>query len=284
MSISHRIYRLLIRRPLRAVAAPAYDLLITLELTGQRALDRLASLPTDQADLTQLTAVVKTFERPRILRRLLASINRLYPQLRVIVVDDSRDAQPIDGVETIILPFDSGLSAGRQAGLERVTSPFILILDDDFIFFRRTDLGSALNLMEQRPDIDIVGGDVVYLPGFTSYDYTKISVPDLGSRATHPPGSVIAGLPVVDKVPNFFIARTERLKLVGWQPEIKLIEHGDFFARARGILTTVFNPDLKCLHAQTPFDLNYRQYRDNYLIESAILQYRYQKKRKPENR
>jgi glycosyltransferase involved in cell wall biosynthesis len=281
MSINQCLYHLLSRRPQRAVAAPAYDLLIALELAGQRVMDQLANRPTSQADLTPLTAVIKTFERPRILRRLLASVDRLYPQLKVIVVDDSRNARPVEGIETIILPFDSGLSAGRQAGLERVTTPYVLILDDDFIFYRYTDLGSALAIMNQQPDIDIMGGDVIYLPGFTSYDYSEIAVPNLGQQAARPPGSTIAGLQVLDKVPNFFIARTERLKLVGWQSELKLIEHGDFFARARGILTTVFNPNLKCLHAQTPFDLNYRQYRDSYLIETAILQYRYHKTRKP---
>jgi hypothetical protein len=30
-----------------------------------------------------------------------------------------------------------------------------------------------------------------------------------------------------------------------------------FFARALGVLTTVFNPALRCLHARTPFDGEY---------------------------
>ena len=67
-----------------------------------------------------------------------------------------------------------------------------------------------------------------------------------------PPGSFINGLPVYNKVANFYIGRTERIRLVGWNPALKRLDHADFFTRALGILTTVFNPNLKCLHAQTP--------------------------------
>src|SRR5206468_3533420 len=88
----------------------------------------------------ELTALVKTFERPPILRRLVSSIKRLYPALRVVIVDDSRKPSRLPGTETIVMPYDSGISAGRNEGLKHVTTPYVLVLDDDFIFFRRTRL------------------------------------------------------------------------------------------------------------------------------------------------
>ena len=39
-----------------------------------------------------ITVVVKTFERPECLRRLVSSIRRFYPGIPVFVVDDSREA------------------------------------------------------------------------------------------------------------------------------------------------------------------------------------------------
>jgi len=44
--------------------------------------------------MNDLTVVVKTFQRPDALRRLLASIRRFAPSLPVYVVDDSE--QPLE--------------------------------------------------------------------------------------------------------------------------------------------------------------------------------------------
>lgn len=46
-----------------------------------------------------------------------------------------------------------------------------------------------------------------------------------------------------------------------WEPRLKRMEHADFFTRAYGILTTVFNPQLKSLRAPTPFDAAYMRTR-----------------------
>ena len=43
---------------------------------------------------SQVTVLVKTFERPRSLDRLVRSIRRFCPRLRVIVGDDSITAYP----------------------------------------------------------------------------------------------------------------------------------------------------------------------------------------------
>ena len=90
-----------------------------------------------------------------------------------------------------------------------------------------------------------------------------------------PPGSFINGLPVYNKVANFYIGRTERIRLVGWNPALKRLDHADFFTRALGILTTVFNPNLKCLHAQTPFNKAYMQKRMDIAADRALLKFRY---------
>ncbi|MCI0394037.1 MAG: glycosyltransferase [Chloroflexi bacterium] len=279
-SYRQRLRHLLVNSRLRHVAGPLYNLVIAQELALQRRLDEAArrNRPAPSPHLADLTAVVKTFERPRILQRLLVSIRQLYPQLRVIVVDDSQQPLPQEGVETIILPFNSGLSAGRRAGLEQVTTPYVLFLDDDFIFYRHTNLEAALDVMKRQPKIDIMGGDVIYLPFFNRVDYSKAALFPTAATPTLPPGTRINGLPAYDKVANFFIGRAERVRLVNWDPALKRLEHADFFTRARGVLTTVFNQRLKCLHAQTPFDQGYMQHRHDKLMELAILQSRYHRR------
>ena len=91
-------------------------MLVAAEVAASRALSAPPRTDLDE----QLTLVVKTFERPATLRRLVTSIRRLYPTVRVIVVDDSRVPSQLPGVDTIALPYDQGVSIGRQAGLDQV--------------------------------------------------------------------------------------------------------------------------------------------------------------------
>jgi hypothetical protein len=101
----------------RPLAANAYRALVAQELLVARALDALLHERSAGGEATAgVTAVIKTFERPRILRRLVESIGRLYPSLSIVVVDDSRDPVQSPGVRTITMPYDSGVGGGRNKG------------------------------------------------------------------------------------------------------------------------------------------------------------------------
>lgn len=261
--------------PLRAAAAPVYRVAIPLELALERALD--SQSPTERGDVSNVTALIKTFERPPVVERLVASIRRHYPELKVIVVDDSRNPVPLPGVETVVLPCDSGLSAGRREGLSRVNTRYFVLLDDDFIFCRDTRLEPALELMERFSEIDIMGGEVVDLPFYVTHDYRQGFLYPTEASSVMPPGSLVGGLPVYNKVANFFIGRTDRVRLVNWDPELRLLEHADFFTRAKGTLLTVFNERLRILHARTLFDRAYTARRSDYAAVARILEKRYQR-------
>jgi len=260
---------------------PFYASLIGFELVIEHAID-LVQLkdPLLGQDLVNnhLTALIKTFERPALLDRLLISIRNKYPHLHIIVVDDSRSARQIDGIETIIMPFDSGVSAGRNTGLSHVNTKYVLILDDDFIFYRNTNLEAAISAIEKYPQVDIMGGEVIYLPLYHKSIYSNGgNLHPTKAKATMPKGSFIGDLPVYDKVANFYIAKTDRIRLVGWDSSIKRLDHADFFTRAKGVLTTVFNPHMKCLHAQNPFDRFYMEKRNDFAADNKILHSKYHK-------
>lgn len=269
--------RSLLKSPLRPLAQASYELLITLELTTLRLWDALwgPEKTTPHGSLEGLTALIKTFERPKAVARLVASLQRLYPDLRLLVVDDSRNPAPLPGVEWLTLPFDAGVSAGRSAGLQQVQTPFTLLLDDDFIFYRGSGLRAAFAAMQQYPEIDLMGGAVIQLPHFRVADYRAAGLYPTPAQPVRPIGSMIGPFPVYDKVPNFYIARTERLRLVDWDPQIKRMDHADFFTRARGVLVSVYNPQLRCFHAQTPFDRRYMQHRGDLAADMALLRRRY---------
>jgi hypothetical protein len=151
----------------------------------------------------------------------------------------------------------------------------VLVLDDDFVFCRRTRLLRALVKLERHPEIDLLGGDVVSLPLFRRVDYAEAELLSTARAARFASGHRLGGLPVMDKVPNFFIARTERLRLVDWDPSLKRLDHADFFTRARGVLVSVLDRELVCLHAQTPFDRAYMQKRADYAADVELLRQRY---------
>jgi glycosyltransferase involved in cell wall biosynthesis len=264
----HALRRLAVDGPLRPLAGPIYELAIRAELAVASA---LPAIPADRSLDDQLTVVVKTFERPATLRRLIASIRRGYPSLPIIVADDSREPTRLPGVETIVLPYDSGVSAGRQAALSLVHTPFVVVLDDDFVFLRTTALAPAVAKLARNPTIDILGGQLIDLP------LLRVRQPPLGqifATQAHPLvpiGSTIDGLLVCDKVANFYVARTERLRLVGWDAALRRIDHADFFTRALGVLVSVFDRELRALHAQTPFDASYMAHRTDVAHDMALL-------------
>jgi glycosyltransferase involved in cell wall biosynthesis len=283
-ALKHRVKEQVLRGRFRPVTGVVYDSVIKLELGFQRIIDGFCSehMVRNHSLLGHLTAVVKTFERPRSLKRLIDSIRRKYASLKIIVVDDSRKPRRHKGVEMVVLPYDSGVSAGRREGLRRVRTKYVLMLDDDYVFFRRTSLEQSLALMERHPKIDIIGGEVIDLPFYRAPDYAHRRLfprayarAYTSSSAIQPAERRIGGLPVYDMVPNFFVGRTERIRLIDWDPLLKRIDHADFFTRAKGTLTTVFNKQMKCLHARTLFDAGYMKKRQKYRWDAAVLHMRY---------
>ena len=243
---------------LRFIAKPCYDFIIGTILWVNRLLDFF--VPKDRSDIGDLTLIIKTFERPYPVLRLVKSIKRRYPATRILVVNDSKDPVVIDGVENLIMPYDSGISAGRNAALGQITTKYFLLLDDDFVFSRRQKLGQLISEMEKYPQIDILGGRYIDLPLFTVHNFQDTPI-HTEKQAKITLGTSFGENIVVDKVQNYFIARTESVLQVKWNDALKTLEHTDFFARAKGVLTTAYRDDMLIIHAKTPFDLPYMQKR-----------------------
>ena len=198
-----------------------------------------------------LTVVVKTFQRPEALRRLVASIRRFYPDVPVVVVDDSAEPlePPPDGVTLYRhLPFNSlGVSAGRNLGVREAQTPYTLICDDDMVFGPKTDVARMLRTV-QETRFDVVSCRWLdhepwrSIPrGYRRYEGT-LDVED--GVLVHRLGATrgeIEGLPVFDIVHQFFVAPTEVLRANPWDEGFRVAgEHVDFFLRLkeRGVLCT----------------------------------------------
>ena len=217
-----------------------------------------ATFTLDHA-IETVTFVIKAFERPSCASRLIASIGLAYPGVKVIVLDDS--FEPLEakllevaGAELTNLTYirsdvDVGLSHGRNLLVAAVTTPYVVVLDDDFILHAPApgappDIVHLLAAVESG-EFDIAGGCVDSTQGRAwSYRFTrdgatltqKPDVPCMASDASSRGpdyATPAAECWRVDSILNFFLARTEALRSVPWDARLKVGEHEDFFLRAK---------------------------------------------------
>lgn len=248
------LYKQLVFGRYRFIAKPFYNFVITSILLLEKSIDFFKA--HDNVCLEDLTIIIKTFERDYSAKRLIRSIKKKYPSISIIVVNDSKTPKQFDGVMNLIMPFDSGISAGRNAALKSTKTKYFLLLDDDFVFSRRQNLGLLIEQMNQHKEIDILGGRYIDLPFYITHDFHEHPI-NTKNNAKIPTGTLIGNNKVVDKVQNYFIGRTEQVKNVLWNEKLKTLEHTDFFTRAKGKLVTAYRSDILILHAKTPFDIAY---------------------------
>lgn len=193
------------------------------------------------ADLTRLTAIVHTNGRQQSVTRLINSVAWLYPQVKVLVADDSRQPQPMAGAEPVKMPVDSGVSACRNALLARLRTPYFLLLEDNVELNRGSQIEKLLEAVAGG-QCDIAAGDMMRCrrrfglftkreadPAHGTVEVTPEAVKvTAGSR----PG--VGGVQACDVAHNFFVARTDKVRAMGgWDPQLLVDERLEFFVRAR---------------------------------------------------
>ncbi|XP_074990041.1 beta-1,4 N-acetylgalactosaminyltransferase 1 isoform X3 [Calonectris borealis] len=213
----------------------------------------------DRYNVTALvTIATKTFLRYEKLRGLIASIRRFYPSVTIVVADDSQHPEPLQGphLEHYLMPFGKGWFAGRNLAVSQVTTKYVLWVDDDFIFTPRTRLEKLVDVLE-RTSLDLVGGAVREITGYTTTYRQRLSVRGGGAGGDclrTRPGfhHRLAGFPacvVTDGVVNFFLARTDKVRQVGFDPRLRRVAHLEFFIDGLGVLHVGSCEDVVVDHA-----------------------------------
>lgn len=208
--------------------------------------------------MNELTIIIKTIDRYNSLKKLVKSILKYYPNISILIGDDGLDycgeKLKIDfpnqfNIISYHLPLDSGLSYGRNFLVSKVKTKYLLLCDDDFIFDKKSDLQTALNILKEKK-LDIIGGY------FRNYKIVKTIFDRficLGQKifryelATNYIGKFelnnkklnlnfrFKDFPDYEEtsfVMNFFVAKTSSIKKVLWDEDLKVMEHEDFFIRA----------------------------------------------------
>jgi len=226
----------------------------------------------------KVTAIIKTFERPMCLTHLLTSLRTRYPRIPVLIADDSLHPKQLRAVHTRVypLPYDTGLAAGRNYLVDRVRTPYFLLLDDDFVFIDGTHLERMVELLDTT-DLDIVGGRVL-TRGTGAFNFAGLLQRNKTGMYSILRGQVHERHPdwlVCDVIPNFFMARTAAVKTVYWDPRLKLAEHIDFFIRALNKLKVGYCSSVSIEHERIRPSALYSQMRGRGTHFGRIYQAKY---------
>ena len=188
-----------------------------------------------------VTFGIKSSGREKHVNRLVQSMHKFAPEIPIVIADDGRNPLVIGlqlGVTIIQLSYDAGLSAGRNALIDNITTEYMIYFDDDFVMTPLTDYKAMVQILNKFHDVDVVGASVADRVdwGFTFRRegknlYQELPQQFMGHRDCKK----------VDIVPNFFAARVNSLRQVRWDEHFKLGEHEDFFLRVKekklGVIT-----------------------------------------------
>ena len=226
----------------------------------------------------RITIGVTGFNRPEKLTNCLSSIWRKFPNAKVILADngdqlvDAVSMCPATGkLETLPMPFDAGVSVARNAIVDHVTTPFFLLMEDDFIVDERADIPAMLDVLESCSDFGLVGG--VDEGNYRANDHEggpqglNGELPMFVRLNPHPPTLKTANgndFMCTEFVINFSLWRTEFAKAHRWDDDLKIGEHTEFFFRVREAddWVVAFCPQSKIGHDRGNRSKEYAEYRN----------------------
>ena len=222
----------------------------------------------------KVTFVIKTFKRPKCLKILVKSILKYYPGFKIIVVND--DKKSIGFKDTNIKEvrpdnFNIGLSAGRNIAVSHVDTEYFVLLDDDYIFTEKTDIGKLYSILKEEK-ADIVAGEQINIPSKAIVDfYGDLEIKDKVLSLKKRKNKEVLKC---DLVPNFFIASSSIKDKIKWDDRLKIGgEHLDFFLRAKEIGLKVFYTSHVKINHNVGMNRGkeYTKYRNNYKNSFLIL-------------
>jgi GT2 family glycosyltransferase len=200
--------------------------------------------------------IITAFERPECLRNLVGSIPDMY--IRNVTIGDQSRSYPPDflwsSLRYLCLPHDCGLSSARNQLVLRTYRDYILLLEDDFEWTDKTDIGKMVKLMEMDETIGVVGGAVIQKDIRIPFEFiptVEDGVLYHSSDGDHWEEYNGIKYKETGSVMNFALFRRELFKDVMWDPELKLREHQDFYVRlARTKWRVLFTPDVEIKDAK----------------------------------
>jgi len=191
-------------------------------------------------NLSNVTIAITTFLRPGYLKQALVGCLNNFPECpRIVAVDDGGYTPVADWAHSllpVVLPFDSGLTAKRNAAVKFTKTPYVLMASDDYDFrapYVRAGVERLIATLDAHPEISVAVGTFnrKWYQGFLEYEPGKYIKEIPLQRDTMPTYTKPYPAFKVDIGINYFVARTAALRECPWDESIRPIggEHGDWF-------------------------------------------------------
>jgi hypothetical protein len=208
-----------------------------------------------------VTIITHTHGRVKNVEALHASVQKWFPGTTVLASNDGEQKSPLELAERIRasrnstlqwmqLPFDSGLSLGRNELILRASTPYVHLLDDDFTLMSTSHFDVLLTLLHGST-FDIASPKI---PVDESVGWTfrgTIRRENSTLELVNAIHGTYQGCEHVDFVPNIFLAKRLSLLQSPWDSHLKLGEHEEFFFRAKQTgLQVLFCPNVEVRHNQ----------------------------------
>ncbi len=229
---------------------------------------------------------IKTFMREAVLWKNLDAIKKYCPfRYRLYIADDGPMSDEKQskyyrleqaGHKIIKLPFDSGISVGRNAIINAVEEDYVWMTDDDVTLADTESLSLMRKVLDDSPDIGLVAAIIRnerdggyfccegYAKGIQFIKDGALLKRIPAARLIHSTGDNGGpGYIVADQVPNSFLAKRTLFHDIKWDNRIKIeYEHMDFFLT---LLKTKWKAaiclEAKLLHLDCLPDQEYFTYR-----------------------
>ncbi len=212
-------------------------------------------------------------------KQLFWNIQKIFPGARVVIADDSSTPLKTGSryAKVIQLPFNSGLSYGINRALSEVSTSYTFRMDDDELLTPLSKIYEQLRFLEAHPEVDLVGIQACSAPfpkkpESRAKQYYKFDMKNAPKPLKIPHMTRIDPTHlVVGKTPNVFLARTEKYRQVGYDDNIRMIDHHEFFTRAAGELVSAMDTSAFVFHYHNWFDRNYTKYRNDVAADARYI-------------
>jgi hypothetical protein len=227
----------------------------------------------------QIGFLIPTFLRDEKVKRCIESIYKTFPRdwYRIHIGDQNNNEKYnyLHSDDNFYkLEYNTGLAKTRQHLINQVSEPFLIIMDDDFIFTKESDLNIFIQILLDKEINGIVGGQlknynrqkvVSYFQNI-KYDTKSISKIEINPKYVNTfksKSQLEQKYSYGDLVLNFFMAKKEIFDITQYDKACKLIEHLDFFLRFKleNKYKVTFTPNVYVEHQNESNSKEYLKYR-----------------------
>ena len=207
----------------------------------------------------KVTICVKTLYRSKAIGKFVKDTREILPNITIIISDDSDDDYKLENQKSIYnaspndpniiyipLPYDSGLSKGRNECVKRVKTPYTIITDDTRTIDNADSVYKLVDYLDKNKQYDIITGRIPNRPYEKKFESVYINnekidskkeilklMKNLNNEIQIKENNINEinkeGYYKTDIGVNTFISRTDILSKYPWNNNLKLHEHSYFF-------------------------------------------------------